>query len=176
MKDPKTGAEYEQLYPKGDKRTIDFIIDAVDLIGYVKSNGYDEEGNPQMSSIYFQSCPEYLAGSRFKYMPSEITPFTAEGVQQAIADAVEQEEAESGVKAVTYSEKQSAETVPTMSYGEAMATVKPLFKRAVAKSKERTNEIVEKYLGAGNKISETNEKQVEQIIMIIDELEEFVDE
>src|SRR5699024_9959966 len=67
MKDPKTGAEYEQWVPKGDKRTIDLIVDDADLIGFVRSNGYDEDGNPQMSSIYFQNCPEFLAGSRFKY-------------------------------------------------------------------------------------------------------------
>lgn len=176
MKDPKTGEEYEQLYPKGDKRTIDLIVDAVDFIGYVKSNGFDEEGNPQMSSIYFKACPEFLAGSRFKYMPVEITPFTAENVQEAITKAIETEEKESGFTSVSYEQKKNTEKINTPSYEEAMETVKPLYKKMFAKDKAVTTEIVEKYLGEGNKISETTEKQLEQVLMIIEEFEEKLGE
>lgn len=176
MKDPKTGEEYEQLYPKGDKRTIDLIVDAVDFIGYVKSNGFDEEGNPQMSSIYFKACPEFLAGSRFKYMPVEITPFTAENVQEAITKAIETEEKESGFTSVSYEQKKNTEKINTPSYEEAMETVKPLYKKMFAKDKTATTEIVEKYLGEGNKISETTEKQLEQVLMIIEEFEEKLGE
>lgn len=172
MKDPKTGAEYEQLYPKGDKRTIDLIIDAADFIGYVKSNGYTEEGEPQMSSIFFQSCPEFLAGTRFKHMAPEITPFTAENVQDAMREAVELEEKESGIKAVTQAEKVQSESLPEMSYVEAMKVVKPLFKKMIEHDKAKTTEIVEKYLGEGIKLSETTEKQIEQVLMIIDEFKE----
>lgn len=175
MKDPKTGEEYEQLYPKGDKRTIDLIVDAVDFIGYVKSNGFDNEGNPQMSSIYFKACPEFLAGSRFTHMPVEITPFTAENVQQAIIEAIEAEEKESGITSVTYEQKKNIETVDTLSYEEAIETVKPLYKKMFAKDRKTTTEIVEKYLGEGNKISETNEKQLEQILMIIDDFKEILE-
>lgn len=175
MKDPKTGEEYEQLYPKGDKRTIDLIVDAVDFIGYVKSNGFDNEGNPQMSSIYFKACPEFLAGSRFTHMPVEITPFTAENVQQAIIEAIEAEEKESGITSVTYEQKKNIETVDTLSYEEALETVKPLYKKMFTKDRKTTTEIVEKYLGEGNKISETNEKQLEQILMIIDDFKEILE-
>ena len=175
MKDPKTGEEYEQLYPKGDKRTIDLIVDAVDFIGYVKSNGFDNEGNPQMSSIYFKACPEFLAGSRFTHMPVEITPFTAENVQQAIIEAIEAEEKESGITSVTYEQKKNIETVDTLSYEEAIEKVKPLYNKMFAKDRKTTTEIVEKYLGEGNKISETNEKQLEQILMIIDDFEEILE-
>lgn len=174
MKDPKSGDEYEQLYPKGDKRTIDLIIDAVDFIGYVKSNGFDDSGNPQMSSIYFNACPEFLAGSRFKYMPMEITPFTAEGVQEAIKSAIEQEENETGRAAVTYQEKIDTE-ITELTFDEAMKKIKPLYKKLFAQDKELTTNIVEKYLGEGNKISQTTEKQLEQLLMIIDEFEENLD-
>lgn len=180
MKHPITGEEYEQLYPKGDKRTIDLIIDAADFIGYVKSNGFDENGEPQMSSVYFQSCPEFLAGSRFKYMAPEITPFTAEGVENAMKEAVEKEEAESGRKAVSFDEKKADSTVTQMSYEEAISEVKGLFKEMKARDKmnktDLTTEIVEKYLGAGVKISDTTDKQIEQILMIIDDFQEELGE
>lgn len=176
MKDPKTGAEYEQLYPKGDKRTIDLIIDAADFIGYVKSNGFTEDGEPQMSSIYFQSCPEFLAGTRFKHMTPEITPFTAENVQDAMRIAVEMEEQESGAKAVSYVEKVANDTFKEMTYDEAIATAKPLFKKMMEKDKTLTTEIIEKYLGEGAKISDTTEKQLEQVLMIIDDFKEVLEE
>lgn len=174
MKDPKTGAEYEQWVPKGDKRTIDLIVDAADLIGYVKSNGYDEEGNPQLSSIYFQNCPQFLAGSRFKYMPSEVTPFTAENVQDAMKQAIEQEEKESGIASVTY-EEQKVESMPvSASYEEAIEEAKGLFKQMIKKDKAKTTAIVEKYLGEGNRLSDTDERQVEQVVMIVEEFKDFL--
>ena len=177
MKDPKTGSEYEQWVPKGDKRTIDLIVDAADLIGFVRSNGYDEEGNPQMSSIYFQNCPEFLAGSRFKYMAPEITPFTAEGVQEALANAIEQEEQESGISAVSYAEQVAVSMPEEIGYDEAMAKVKPLFEKVMKKNgKENTLKVVEKYLGEGQKLSGTTEKQLEQILMIIEDFEDMLED
>ena len=177
MKDPKTSAEYEQWVPKGDKRTIDLIVDAADLIGFVRSNGYDEDGNPQMSSIYFQNCPEFLAGSRFKYMAPEITPFTAEGVQEALAKAIEQEEQESGISAVSYAEQVAVSMPEEITYDEAMAKVKPLFEKVMKKDgKENTLKVVEKYLGEGQKLSGTTEKQIEQILMIIEDFEDMLED
>ena len=174
QKNPKTNEEYEQWVPKGDKRTIDLIVDAADLIGYVKSNGYDDNGDPQLSSIFFQNCPQFLAGSRFKYMPSEITPFTAENVQAAMKEAIEEEEQESGVASVTYDE-QKAEAMPmAVSYEEAMEEAKGLFKQMVKKDKVKTTAIVEKYLGEGVRLSDTDEKQVEQVVMIVDEFKDFL--
>lgn len=176
FKHPITGEEYEQLYPKGDKRTIDLIIDAADFIGYVKSNGFDEEGEPQMSSVYFSACPEFLAGSRFKYMPNEIYPFTAENVQQAMVEAITKEEEEKGVSAVDYSVFKATAMPEELTYEEAMEKVRPLFMKMHKKDKDKAVAIVEKYLGEGNKISETTEKQLEQILMIISDLEEELEE
>ena len=176
MKDPKTGVEYEQWVPKGDKRTIDLIVDAADLIGFVRSNGYDENGQPQMSSIYFQNCPEFLAGSRFEFMTPEITPFTAEGVQEALAQAIEMKEQETGISSVTY-ESQMQESMPKeITYPEAMKKAKTLFERVIKSiGKEATTQIVEKYLGENMKLSQTTEKQIEQVLMIIDDFEELLD-
>lgn len=176
--DPKTGEEYEQLYPKGDKRTIDLIIDAVDFIGYVKSNGYDKEGKSLLSSIYFQSCPEYLAGSRFKYMAPEITPFTAAGVQEAITNAIVAEEEESGMEAIAYDQKfkelqEEDEIIP---FEDLMGNVKKLYKEMYNISKVATREIIDKYLGEGKKLSQATEKQYEQLIMIVDEFEDYIAE
>lgn len=172
MKDPRTGEEYEQMYPKGDKRTIDLIIDAVDFIGYVKSNGFDANGEPQMSSVYFRACPAFLAGSRFEYMPDVITPFTAEAVQEAITKAVEAKVSETGIQAVSYDDKKKVDEGEHESYDNAIAKARELFRQMMEKDKEKTTEIIERYLGEGKKISDTTPKQLEQVLMIIDEFEQ----
>lgn len=179
FKNPVTNEEYEQLYPKGDKRTIDLIIDAADLIGYVKSNGFDEEGNPQMSSIYFVACPEFLAGSRFTYMPTEITPFTAKAVEDALSEAIKKEEEVSGNTSIDYGTFITEAMPEEFTYEEAIEKVRPLFKEVVARDKMNktsiATDIVEKYLGEGAKISQTTEKQLEQVLMILHEFEEIVE-
>lgn len=175
MKNPVTGEEYVQLYPKGDKRTIDLIIDAADIIGYVKSNGYDENGKPEMSSIYFTPCPEFIAGSRFKYMPSEITPFTAEAVQKAIKEAVDKENAETDSESITFAEKVENESVKERSFDEIMDSLREIYKAAMKTNRDKTIEIVAHYLGEDGKISECTEKQIEQLIMIEDDLKDLVE-
>lgn len=176
MKNPVTGEEYVQLYPKGDKRTIDLIIDAADIIGYVKSNGYDENGNPEMSSIYFTPCPEFIAGSRFKYMPSEITPFTAEAVQKAIKEAVDKENAETGSESITFAEKVENESVKERSFNEIMDSLREIYKTTMKTNRDKTIEIIAHYLGEDGKISECTEKQIEQLIMIEDDLKDLIED
>lgn len=173
MKHPITGAEYVQLRPKGDKRTIDLIIDAADFIGYVKSNGFDEEGNALKSSIYFSACPEFLAGSRFTYMKPEITPFTAEAVMKAVEEAVEEEEKATGIKGTTFTERKNAE--PTeMTYEEIMDKLRDAFKKARAVDADKTRAIIDKYLGEDAKLSEATEGQMEQLSMVLDEFNEMI--
>ena len=184
LKNPVTKEEYEQLYPKGDKRTIDLIIDAADFIGYVKSNGFDENGELQMSSVYFSACPEFLAGSRFTYMAKEVTPFTAEGVQEAMKQAIEQEEAEKGITAISYDEKVAEETVEEISFEDALRVAKIYGKVLVKVEKNKDNTpikdkalaILEKYLGEGAKLDEAIPEQVEQVTLIMTELQELAEE
>lgn len=171
--DLKTNVEYEQLYPKGDKRTIDLILDLADFIGYVKSNGFDEDGNELLSSVYFGNCKEFLGGSRFKYMASEITPFTAENVQEAMVSAIEQEEKETGRKAITRDEKVQIETKVKYTYEEIMDKIQPLMKELWGTKPESVTEIVEEYLGQGVRVSETTKKQLPQLEMILVDLEEL---
>ncbi len=89
---------------------------------------------------------------------------------------MEKESQESGIQAVDYSTFKDESTVKQLTYDEAMEQVKPLYKKLYKANKDKTIAIVEKYLGEGNKISETNEAQTEQIIMIIDDLRDALDE
>lgn len=172
LTDPVDGTEYSCMCPKGDKRTIDLILDSVDFIGYVKSNGISDDGDIIPSSVYFANTKEFQAGSRFKYMPKKIEVFSAENIQKAIAEAVEKEEQESGIKGTDFKQRKSEET-PTLSYEDILEEIKPYVKKLHKTNPQDVQDIVDKYLGVGIKISECTKKQMPQLEMILFDLQEL---
>lgn len=175
VKDGRTGEEVEKYAPKGDKRTIDPIIEMVDFIGYVKANGVDEDGNVIPSSIYFAETDEYLAGSRLDTMPTEIKVFSAENIQNTIKKAIEDKEKQSKNKAITYEEKQEAEKRKEWTHKEIIVAIKPYMEQLWAKYPDDVNDIIEENLGEGVKVSETTKKQMPQLEMILFDLKNLAE-
>lgn len=176
IKDGRTGEEVEKYAPKGDKRTIDPIIETVDFIGYVKSNGVDEKGNVIPSSIYFAETDEYLAGSRLDTMPTEIKVFSAENIQNAIKTAIEEKEKQSKSKAITYEEKKESEAKKEWTHKEILDAIKPYMEGMWSKYPEEINDIIEANLGEGIKVSETTKRQIPQLEMVLFDLKNLADD
>ena len=175
--DPVTGEKYVQMSPIGSKRDTDLILNLVDFIGYVKSNGFTEEGEEIPSSIYFANTKEFQAGSRFKHMPKVIKEYTAENLLAAIKEAVEKEEQESGHKTITFEEKKKEEKKERISFKELMNKVQELGQKLVeADMLDTLTDIVESVLGTGKKVSECTEKQYDPVSVICDELTDKVEE
>ena len=175
--DPITGEKYMQMCPVGGKRDMDLILNLVDFIGYVRSNGFDENGNEIPSSIFFSNCKEFQAGSRFKYMPKVIREYTAENLLAAIKEAVEKEEKESGGKAITFEQKKEKEKKEKISFDELMDKVKEAGEKLI--NADRTDDllsITEEILGTGKKVSECTAKQYEVVEAIYDELCDRIEE
>lgn len=170
-KNPKTQEEYEQLRPKGDKRTIDLIIDLVDFIGYVKSNGVDSEGNEILSSCYFVETPEFLAGSRYDHMAPVLEVFSAENLQNAIKKAVEAEEKEGG-KTTTFKEQKEKEAVKEYTYEEITEVIRKYMKVLQKDHTDTILEILTEVLGKDVAISDTTPKQMEQLKVVLFRLQE----
>lgn len=170
IKDGRTGEEVEKYAPKGDKRTIDLIIETVDFIGYVKANGVDEEGNVIPSSIYFAETDEYLAGSRLDTMPSEIKVFSAENVQNAIKEAIEKKEKQSGNAAISYEEKKAEEAKKEWTHKEILDAIKPYLQTLWGQYAEDVTDIMTNNLGEDVKITDTTKKQIPQLEMVLFDL------
>lgn len=171
--DPVTGESYTQMCPVGGSKDIDLILNLVDFIGYVRSNGISPDGDEIPSSIYFANTRDFQAGSRFKYMPKVISPFTAENVQKAIKEAVEKEEAERGVKAISYEEKKEIEKEEKISFDELMDRINEIGEKIVnAGHMDDLIEIVEEELGTGKKVSECKPKQYGACEVILGNLED----
>ncbi len=173
VKDSRTGEDVEKYAPKGDKRSIDVIIEAVDFLGYVKSNGVDEEGNVIPSSIYFAETDEYMAGSRFEYMPREIKVFSADNIQKAIKEAVKKKEKETGNKAINFEEKKKIEKKHIYTHEEIMAEIKKYMMPLCDKYMDDVKDITNECLGDDIKVSETTKKQMPQLEMVLFELQEL---
>lgn len=174
--DAITGEEYVQMCPKGDKRTTDLILDLVDFIGYIKGNGFTDDGEEIPSSIYFANTKEFMGGSRFKYMPKVIKEYTAENLQNAIKDAVLREEKENGTKSITFEEHQEMEQHKVLTYEELLDSIKPLITKLWENNKQEITDIIEEYLGEGTKVSDATKKQCPQLEMILSDLQDLDNE
>lgn len=173
VKDGRTGEEVEKYAPKGDKRSIDIIIEAVDFLGYVKSNGVDENGNVIKSSIYFAETDEYLAGSRFEFMPREIKEFTAENIQKGIEYAVKKKEEMTGNKSISFEEKKKIEQKKTYTHEEILMEIKKYMTPLWKAYPEDVQEITDEALGTDVKPSETTKKQIPQLEIVLFELQQL---
>lgn len=171
--DGKTGF----ITPKGDKRCLNPIIDNCDFVIYLKSGGTDEDGKVILSTAYFAETKEFFARSRFTECATELYPFTAEGLEKVIHDAVEAEEKKSGVKAVDYEVQKQQNISVVRDYDEVMAEIQETGQKLVdAGELEALTEIVEETLGKGKKVSECTKKQIDAMEIILDNLKEKVEE
>ena len=166
------GSEYDKIYPKGDKRAVDPICDLVDFIGYVQTNGVDENGKEIPSSIFFKNTKEYKARSRFDYMVESIKEFTAENLQKAIAEAVKKQEEAEGIKSVSYKEQTATYKTEAIPFEELVEKIKS---HAMAMHEngdgDKYKEIVEEYLGKGGSVAEAKKSHRQQLELILDDLE-----
>ena len=102
----ENGETYAKIQPKGDKRIVSAICDAVDMIIYVYPNGIDKDtGEEILSSALLANTTRALAGSRIDYMPPILKEYTAENLTKAVADAIAKQEEITGNKAVSFAEQ-----------------------------------------------------------------------
>lgn len=174
--DGVTGEEYEMMVPKGDKRTVDLVIEAADIIGYVKPNGVDEEGNVIKSSCYFAQTREYKAGTRFPYFPKVLKEFSAENLQKALEYAIEKEEKEKGTKAISFESNKEKEERKEWTHEEIVNAIKPYIESLFKDYPEEVSDIVSHNLGMDVKVSETTKKQIPQLEMVLFDLQELAEE
>lgn len=166
------GIAYSKIYPAGDKRSIDPVCDAVDIIAYASVNGLDEAGNEIKSSLFMKNTRKYHAGSRFTHLVGSLKEFTAEGLQEAIKNAVIAEEQETGIKSVSYEEQVKSREVARPDFDAVKARIGQYAKALTeAGRKDEYDNIVNEYLKI--KASAATPTQLEQLILIVEELDKL---
>lgn len=162
-----------KMYPKGDKRSVDPVKDFVDYVIYLKSNGVDDEGRVIPSSAYLAETNEFFARSRFDTTPTYLPVWSAEALEEAVNIGIEGKEKESGVKAVSYEEQKAQNTSVSYDYDEVMDKLQEVGQKFAGAGKmDELTEIVEETLGRGKKVSECTKKQLDAMVIILDNLQD----
>ncbi|WP_299831629.1 ATP-binding protein [uncultured Metabacillus sp.] len=171
----KTG----KFYPKGDKRSLAPVINNSDIVAFLKPNGVDEDGNVIKSSAYLAETDEFFARSRFDYIDTYIEEYTAESLEAAIVEAIERQEEEEGIQAVTFTEQKSTQESEEYDFNEVMEKATSIINEIMEKDEDnakKITKIIEKNLGKNSKLSEAEEEQADIISLIVDELQDFLEE
>ena len=159
--------------PKGDKRCLGPILDNCDFVVYVKANGVDEKGQLIKSSGYMVQTKEFFARSRFEHCPPVIKEFSAENLEKAINEAIENEEKLNNATIVSYAEQKAQNTSEVEDYDEVMNEIQAIGMKFVdAGLQNILTEIVEDTLGKGGKVAACSKRQIEALIIIRDNLRE----
>lgn len=157
--------------PKGDKRSVDPVRDFVDYVIYVKSNGVDEDGKVIPSSAYLAETDEYFARSRFDTTPTYLPVWSAEALEEAVNIGVQGLVDKTGVDAVSYDVQKEMNTTVTYDFDDVMDKLVEVGERfAKANKMEELTDIVEATLGVGRKVSQCTKKQLDALVIILDDL------
>ncbi|MGE9752880.1 ATP-binding protein [Bacillus inaquosorum] len=166
-----------KVYPKGDKRVLAPVIDNSDIVLYLSSNGVDEDRKVIKSSAWLAETEEHFARSRFDYIDTYLPEFTAENLEKAIIEAVERQEQAEGIVAVTYEEQKQNNASEKLDFNSLMDQIKEIGMKLNEEGRlEEVNEITEKYLGKGVKVTECSRKQVGVMSVILDDLKDLLAE
>ncbi len=169
------GEKYEKIYPRGEKRLVDPCVDLCDFIIYTHPNGMDENGKEIPSSAYCKNTNEYHAGSRFRFMPEDIFPFTAENLQKAVAEAVEKEEQVTKRKAVDYSQQKETLVTKKRSLEDLQGDIRKIAMALAEQGKgDAYKQVVENYLGVGGSVKEATAAQTQQLELILDDIKDLM--
>ncbi|MFT4400522.1 ATP-binding protein [Bacillus sp. SW14] len=166
-----------KIHPKGDKRVLAPVIDNSDIVLYLSSNGVDEDRKVIKSSAWLAETEKHFARSRFDYIDTYLPEFTAENLEKAIIEAVERQEQEEGIVAVTYEEQKQNNASEELDFNSLMDQIKEIGMKLNEEGRlEEVNEITEKHLGKGVKVTECSRKQVGVMSVILDDLKDLLAE
>lgn len=175
------GRQYNKIVPTLDKRANNIVSRMADIIGYSRIVS-DAEGN-ESTKLFMRGTSRFEAGSRFKYTPPFID-FTYEALVNAIGEAIDKQAEAEGNKELFTDKRENAyfDTTSSLNFDELMTEFNDKIKSIVTevgeeKFKEywqpRITEIIERYIGKGNKVNDMNRDQVEQLDLIVSDLKDL---
>ena len=156
----------EKISPAIPARAADVVNRLVDVTGFIKTswlpNGQSER------TLITRATPTIMAGTRLKYLPSEI-PFGYDNLVQAISDAI-QKEADEGAVVV---DKKKVETDAELTFDMIRTEAAELWKNLVTEDKSNAQtimKIVKEVFGREMKLSEINESQKDLFYLVLTEM------
>ena len=176
------GTEYSRIMPTMDKRAVKIVSRMTDVIGYARP--ITQEDGTVSTKLFMRGSTRFMAGSRFKYTP-DVIDFNYESLVNAIGDAIDKQAAEDGAELFSDGATKNIfeDTTKELNFDDLMAEFNSIVQKLMEQNDEQTfvtqwqpklTEIIEKYLGKGNKVSNCNRTQVEAISLIVEDLKDLI--
>ena len=174
----ENGNEYNKIVPTLDKRANNVVARMADIIGY--SRIVESKNGQNVTKLFMRGTPRYEAGSRFKYTPDYID-FSYKDLVNAIGDAIDKQAAEDGEEFFTNERNNLyTDTTKDLDFDELSDGCAAIINMLIEKYnkddvfvnfyKPRIEQITDKYLGRGQKLSQCSREQVEALSLILDDL------
>lgn len=168
------GTEYTQVVPALQSSALAIIENMADIYGYAHQVR-TEEGSKVILTLRHPD-DSIACGGRFKYIAPEIE-FNYNSLVKALNEAIDKEAAATNNQFVT-NERETISTLTEYDYDALMAEFQDIAGNLMQKNPTnfgpRITQIIEKYLGKGKKIADTNRDQAEFIYLIISEIKEDI--
>lgn len=176
------GSEYSRIMPTMDKRALKIASRMTDIIGYARP--ITQEDGTTTTKLFMRGNTRFMAGSRFKYTP-EVIDFNYQSLVNAIGDAIDKQAAEDGAENFTNEATANVftDTSKELDFDALMKEFNDLVQGVIESVDEtvfatewqpKLTEIIEKYLGKGNKVNNCNRGQVEAISLIVEDLKDLI--
>ena len=157
-------ATVEILGPALASKPYAIINRLVDITAFIN---IDKDGSRWLN---YRKTPTYFAKTRFTYMPDR-TPLSYDDFINALANAIEEEEKHGGVVV----DKEEKIVLPKADFGETLNAIKKIAVALHNADKMNDyNKIVAEYLGKGKKVNECDESQLDMMLLILDDLNDYV--
>lgn len=169
------GNDYTKIIPAGDKKSVGVICDLSEIY-YAHAEPMGENGKEVKSTLYLKGTKYFLAGSRFKHVPESIAEWNIEKLEKTLGEAVEAEENETGISAITYEEaeiKAKNENVAKVPIGDLINSIGEIVQNMSNQNGniEPYYQIMEEEFGTRDfKAMEATERQREQVEQLLNAL------
>ena len=163
----------EKVSPAMPARAADVVNRLVDVIGYIDVKWEEKDGVPSSTrTLLTRSTPNVMAGSRLRYLEPRI-PFGYQELVNAISDAIEREEKETGALVVDSVERRSTDD---LDFDTIRREASEIWTRLVNKDEANAQRIlkkVEMIFGRPIKLSEITEDQVDLMNLALLDMREM---
>lgn len=167
----------------GEVEVIKPFKDIADVVLYLESNGTDKEGNVIPSTAYTRETKDFFARSKFTELPERIEEYTAENFTNVLIEAIEKQNKKDGVENIGFFEREEQEGYNRKeeNFDDVIEEIKDMVDKIENIDEKNDNEecgtffdeTVEKYL-QGISVKEATPSQLEAIILIRNDLEDFL--
>jgi hypothetical protein len=161
----------EIVSPNIPDRAQDIVNALVDIIGYIQVDWKETESGPVANrTLITRGTPTVVAGSRLKYLASQI-PFGYHELTNAIGEAIEKQQSLDG--AVVTDKDTTQAVITKRPFEETVAEARTHWERIVSQNENNAELImakVENIFGQPIRLSEITEAQQDLFEILIDEL------